>query len=166
MKSDRSISRLRRTIAGLLLVGVGGCASSATTMDAAWSVDQREALATVQALFDAMAAHDAAAAERVLLVDGTLYSVSRDANGPRVERATWREFLASLAAESGKARGFHEQFVGAPTVLVDGDVAVVWGAYRFDLDGVPHHCGIDAMTLVRTVDGWRIAVGADTRVSR
>jgi hypothetical protein len=44
-----------------------------------------------------------------------------------------------------------------PTVLIDGDIAMVWTRYDFHIDGEFSHCGVDAVLLLRTDDGWRIA---------
>jgi hypothetical protein len=42
-------------------------------------------------------------------------------------------------------------------VLVDGDMAQVWGPYRFTAGGKTTHCGINSMSLVRRADGWKVA---------
>jgi len=45
-----------------------------------------------------------------------------------------------------------------PTVLVSGTIAVVWYPYDIYVDGEWSHCGIDVFNMIRTDDGWRIAV--------
>jgi len=45
-----------------------------------------------------------------------------------------------------------------PTVLVSGTIAVVWYPYDIYVDGAWSHCGIDIFNMIRTDEGWRIAV--------
>ena len=43
------------------------------------------------------------------------------------------------------------------TVLVDGDMAQVWGPYRFTVAGKTTHCGISSLSLVKREGVWKIA---------
>ncbi|MCR2832856.1 hypothetical protein [Parerythrobacter lacustris] len=43
------------------------------------------------------------------------------------------------------------------TVLYDGDMAHVWGPYRFMANGETTHCGINSLSLVKREDGWKVA---------
>ena len=121
------------------------------------SSDEREVLATVQAFFDVIASRDAEAGARLTIPEGVFVSV-RMQEGQKVLRhfdnAEWlRELPSGTSAD-------REAFVGAPRVLIEGDVAVVWGRYVFEVDGEHSHVGVDAFNLLRTVDGWKIAGGA------
>lgn len=110
-------------------------------------------LAALQRLFDAMAARDTAAA-RALLVPGSQFVSARGDTTivrPRVQGDT--AFLRMLATTTDRLL---ERF-WQPTVLVDGPVATVWTPYDFHVNGTWTHCGIDAVTLLRVGDAWRIA---------
>jgi hypothetical protein len=110
-------------------------------------------VAAVQRLFDAMAAHDTAAA-RSLLVPGTRFvSISND-TGPGIPRIQGDSaFLRMLA---GRADRLLER-MWSPVVQVQGRIANVWTPYDFHIDGRFSHCGIDVVTLLRTDAGWQIA---------
>jgi hypothetical protein len=43
------------------------------------------------------------------------------------------------------------------TVLVDGDMAQVWGPYVFNVAGKMSHCGINSLSMVKTAEGWKVA---------
>ena len=43
------------------------------------------------------------------------------------------------------------------TTLIDGDMAHVWGPYRFIAGSKTTHCGINSMSLVKRQDGWKVA---------
>ena len=50
-----------------------------------------------------------------------------------------------------------EEIMVEPVVVVDGDVAVVWGRYIFRVNGAISHCGVDHFSLVRRDGAWVIA---------
>ncbi len=114
-------------------------------------------LATVQAFFDAMHSRDAEAAARTV-IEGGVFVNTRIENGKRVEKHfSNREWIEKLPREE---EVLLEQFSGTPVVHVEGDLAVVWTAYTFEIDGQPSHTGVDAFNLIRTDAGWRISGGA------
>jgi hypothetical protein len=111
-------------------------------------------LRPIQELFDAMADGDADRAAAVILADGQWVSVRPGPDGGRVVVVMpHREFLTSLAAA---AEPWLER-MWDPQVMVHGDIALVWTPYDFHRGGRFSHCGMEAFTLVRTGDGWRIA---------
>lgn len=112
--------------------------------------DRVDAVAVVQKLFDAMAAHDAAAMRLTLLPDARLHSIREQ--GPAVSTAD--SFIAQIAGAKAELR---ERFTAEPQVLVRGRMAQVWGEYDFHRDGKFTHCGVDSVTLFKTAEGWKIA---------
>lgn len=68
----------------------------------------------------------------------------------------WTGFRTRAQNRAVDGRGFTERGFH-PTVHVSGPLAVVWMPYDFYRDGKWSHCGVDAFTLLRTANGWRIA---------
>jgi hypothetical protein len=123
--------------------------------------DREAVLTTMQAFFDAMHARDPEAAARTVIPDGVFVN-TRVEDGKRVEKHfTNREWIGKLPREQAVLL---EEFSGAPTVLVEGDLATVWCAYKFSIDQKPSHTGVDVFNLVRTEAGWRISGGAYSAV--
>lgn len=119
--------------------------------------DREAVLATVQAFFGAMHARDPEAAARTVIPAGVFVN-TRIEDGKRVEKHfSNREWIEKLPSEQTVPL---EEFTGAPTVLIEGNVATVWCAYRFSIDGKPSHTGVDVFNLLRTEAGWRISGGA------
>lgn len=112
-----------------------------------------EVIAVVQQFFDALNASDAEAAREVLVADGQFYSVREGEDGPVTRAVTHAEFIASLA-RGGAA--VHERMFD-PTATVRGRLAVLWAPYDFHAEGEFSHCGVDAFSLVRSNEGWKIA---------
>ena len=117
----------------------------------AQTAEEKEILAIVQKAFDGIAARDAALIRTTLLPDARIYSVAGE-NPPRA--STGEAFAGSISAGKGTLL---EKFIGTPTVSIRGRMAQVWGEYEFFREGKFTHCGVDTLTLFKTVDGWRIA---------
>lgn len=116
------------------------------------AADERAVLDVVVAFFDAMAAGDGEAWEDTLLEDVTFVGTTQTTDGVAVNGIARDEFLALLEGPTG----FLER-MWDPAVRVHGTIATVWTPYDLHRDGEFSHCGIDAFSLVKTNEGWRIA---------
>lgn len=115
--------------------------------------DEEATVAAVQQLFDAMAARDTLMAQEVLLPEGRFFSIREVDGEPRVGSSSHQDFLDQLT-QPGDA---WLERMWEPTVLVHGRMAMVWAAYDFHRNGQFSHCGVDAFSLLKTADGWKIA---------
>lgn len=113
--------------------------------------EEQQVVATVQKLFDAMAAHDSAAAAEITVPEGRVFAVltTRDP-GASTSLAQFAERLPTI-------KGAILERMWNPEVRLNGRLATVWAPYDFHRDGQRTHCGIDAVTLVKTPSGWKIS---------
>lgn len=109
----------------------------------------------VQRLFEAMSAHDAAAARQLFTPDAMLSSVRPDGTAVEMPHEKWIERL-------GASKDAWLERIWDPTLLEHGSIAVVWAEYDFHLNGKFSHCGVDSFSLLKTATGWKIAAIADT----
>ena len=114
---------------------------------------EEQVLAAVQALFDAMAARDSAAVADVLIGDGVYFVAGVRDGGPVHAIASQADFPALVGAQPAP---LIERMWDA-TVLVHDPIAIVWTPYDFHVGAEFSHCGVDAFSLVRTPEGWKIA---------
>ena len=142
----RALTTLAATIGLLVLLFIPSSVQ-------AQSEEEEAVVAAVQHLFDAMAVRDTLAARAVLLPEGRFYSIRDTDDGPRVGSSTHREFLDQLSTPGADWL----ERLWNPTVLIHGRMAVVWAEYDFHRDGAFSHCGVDAFSLFKTADGWKIA---------
>lgn len=112
-------------------------------------------LATVQALFDAMAAHDAAAVRR-LIAPGTQMLVVRPDGSVHVGKDAGFIEAVSKDKASWQERSWDAK------VAVDGPMAQVWAPYDFHHGGEFSHCGTNSVTLVKGAEGWQVVAIAYT----
>jgi len=121
---------------------------------AAQTTPQAEVSAAADAFFAALRSEDKTALARQMDPQGLIYIHDRtDPTAPKVIVVPVARHLENWLKSP---RGLDERMVYT-AVLVDGDMAQVWGPYRFTAGGKTTHCGINSMSLVRRTDGWKVA---------
>ncbi len=117
----------------------------------------KEVVATVQRLFDAMARCDASTVRALTLPEGRLFRLIPGAGQP--PRST---SLAEFAAQFDTCPRRMLERMWAPEVRVHKGIAAVWAPYDFWVDGAFSHCGIDSFELAHTPEGWKLTGGTYT----
>ena len=130
-------------------------AASLAAHAVAESAEEQEVLAPIHAMFDGMSKRDAAAIKAPTLPGGTMV-LMRDGKPAQM---TFDAF-AERVGKPGKTQ--IEERIHDPLVRIDTDLAVVWAAFDFLVDGKVDHCGTDLFNLVRVDGRWMIASVADT----
>jgi hypothetical protein len=144
---------VRSLFAVLALVSSGAVPMRAQTP----TVADREVVATVQRIFDAMAACDAATIRTLTVAEGRLFRLAPGAAaGPR--SSSLEEFSQQFTTCSRRVL----ERMWEPQVRVHKDIATLWAPYDFWLNGAFSHCGIDSFELVRTDGGWKLTGGIYT----
>lgn len=131
-------------LAGATLAGAFSASAQATT-------DEEAVLAVVQKFFDTMSTRDVEGALETLIVEGQFVSIS-DAEGATARTTP----LATYVDRLGSGTSLQEERLWDPVVMVHGRIAVVWTPYDFHNDGDLSHCGVDAFSLLKTDQAWRI----------
>lgn len=111
-------------------------------------------LAVIDRFMAAISANDLQAMAALQMPEGMTYR-ARPADGGGIEvvgapNSYW------VQPERADGRAQLERY-WSPTVLVRGQIALVWTPYEFWLDGKRSHCGIDTFDLVKVDGNWRVA---------
>ncbi len=155
---------ISRFAATLLAVLLAAAPSAAFAQSRPADPEARAALATVERLFDAMRAGDTASIRSVFMPGAVLMSVGARPDGRLVDTTTIDAFVTSIGgAASRQPPVVLDERLFNTEVRVDGSLASVWTEYDFYAGPRFSHCGVDAVQLARTPDGWRIFHLADTR---
>lgn len=123
------------------------------------AADRRAVEETVRGLFDAMREADSASVRALLHPDARL-SGPVEKEGEVLLRSS---SAASFAEAVGGAERTWDERISGLEVRVDGRLATAWMDYVFYLGDELSHCGVNAMQLYRSDDGWKIFQIADTR---
>ena len=122
------------------------------------SRDEKEALAVVNKLFDAMRTKDADAMRAVFSAEGRLTATQRRDGKPSVRIYSGEEFVKLIAGTNGVLK----ERMYKPETRVSGDLALVSGRYGFYVDDRFSHCGMNSFHLMRVADDWKIVNAAST----
>jgi hypothetical protein len=122
----------------------------------AQGVTEREVLATVERVFEGMRTADSAMV-RSGFVDGARFALL-DTTGT----VRFQSIDGWVRAIANSNRRWQEPIYDVQ-VRVDGSLAQVWAPYTFYLDGAVRHCGVDAIELLKTSQGWKITQLSDTQ---
>ena len=123
--------------------------------------DERDVLAIVQRLFDAMRTRDTAAMRSLFAPGARLVGMRTRQSGEVVMQELTADQFAAFVARDTRAPWIERPW--NPEVRVRGTLATVWAAYDFHFGTQFSHCGVDAVQLLKTPNrGWQIVSIADT----
>ncbi|WGM32491.1 nuclear transport factor 2 family protein [Brevundimonas sp. NIBR11] len=110
--------------------------------------------APVNATFAALAARDGALLAPHFDPEARMLVALERPDGTRaVRRLTGAEFAGGLRPGPET----YQEVMPDPVIVIDGDVASVFGRYVFKVDGAIVHCGANHFDMVRRDGAWTIA---------
>ncbi len=118
------------------------------------SDDRALILETVQKFFDSIEFRDRQLLESILVPNSLNISARElDDGEAQFNVMSYDEGVTALTrpGRNAKERSWDE------TVLIQGNIAVVWTPYDFHVDGVFSHCGIDSFQLINQDGQWLIS---------
>ena len=122
--------------------------------ESASATDSAGVIAAVQSLFDAMRTRDTVALRAGFTPGAQLVSIRAIPGAPARHQVTP---LSAFVTSIGRRGEELVERMWDPRVEVAGDIASLWAPYDFRRGRTFSHCGHDAVHLVRTPDGWKIA---------
>lgn len=141
-------------------LGAMGCAATGARQPApdaastASAADRDAVIAAVQSLFDAMRTRDTVALRAGFTPGAQLVAIRTVAGAPaRLQTQPLAAFMTSI----GRAPEELIERMWDPRVEIAGDLASLWAPYDFRIGANFSHCGHDAVHLVRTAEGWKVA---------
>jgi hypothetical protein len=113
--------------------------------------DQRAVLAVVDRLFAALGTRSRDALLAEVVPEGRA-TASRMTPTRAIRSVSWPEFADGLSRGTERLA---ERLID-PHVHIEGDIAMIWSRYEFEIDGRFSHCGIDHFDLVRIDGRWKV----------
>lgn len=138
--------------------GTTNTASSASPFEPG-PVERAEILAPLQSLFDALESGDDVLL-RSVVDPSVVMHFSEERDGTTTFGSSDLEGLATRISASETPL---IERMWDPVVSVDGTLATIWTPYDFYAGDAFSHCGVDAATLMRSDDGWKIVALSWTR---
>ncbi|NNF59032.1 MAG: DUF4440 domain-containing protein [Rhodothermaceae bacterium] len=116
--------------------------------------------AVVTELFDAMRAADSSRVRAVFHADARLHTTMRQGEDTRLVEGSLANFLTAVGTPHDE---MWDERVDEIVVHVDDGLATAWMDYAFYAGEQFSHCGVNAIQLVQTDDGWKMLNLIDTR---
>jgi len=115
--------------------------------------EEKIIIKTVQQFFNALESRDTTIASSVLISDGQFFSIRENDSNNNIKKTTHSNFIKKLTTSNEPMR----EIMQDPVVLINKQIAVVWTKYKFYKNDQYSHSGVDAFSLLKTSEGWRIA---------
>lgn len=123
--------------------------------------DSTEVLNVIDHLFDGMRKGDSSMVASTFHSEIQLITTFTSKEGePSSHMGSAVEFKNAVGTPHD---GVWNERISNITVQLDGNLAQVWMDYSFYLDDKFSHCGVNAIQLIRTEEGWKMIHLADTR---
>ncbi len=116
---------------------------------------------TIQTFFEGFHAKDTLKIKSTCSDKLVLQSISETAKSNKFSTETPKEFLIAMATIPADMQ-FEERILSY-NIQVDGTMAHAWTPYEFYINGKFSHKGVNAFTLFKTAEGWKIVHLIDTR---
>ena len=117
----------------------------------------------VNTIFEGMKACDSAMVKSVFAPAAILQTIrpAKDGLSGTVTVDRMEPWLKAIAQPKKPEQVWNEK-INFDQILIDGNLAQVWGSYTFHIGTTFSHCGTDNITLVKHADGWKIVYLIDT----
>lgn len=115
----------------------------------------------VENFFEAFHAKDTLKLQSLCDDTMILQSISENAKGTKLSNEKPQAFFKSIASIPAELK-FQEKIMSY-AIQVDGSMAHAWTPYEFYLNGKLSHKGVNAFTLFKKDNSWKIVHLIDTR---
>jgi hypothetical protein len=116
---------------------------------------------TIETFFEGFHHRDTVLLHQVCADKMILQSITENSNGNSLTEEPSQFFYRSIASIPMSLK-FNEQILSF-TTQVDGSMGHAWTPYEFYVDGKLSHKGVNAFTLFKEKDQWKIVYIIDTR---
>ncbi|MFV8353791.1 nuclear transport factor 2 family protein [Flavobacterium sp. XS2P14] len=115
----------------------------------------------VETFFEAFHAKDTIQLKGLCDETMILQSISENAKGIKLSNESAQAFFKSIGSISKEVK-FQEKILSY-AIQIDGSMAHAWTPYEFYVNGKLSHKGVNAFTLFRKNNNWKIIHLIDTR---
>lgn len=115
----------------------------------------------IRDLFEGMKSKNIEQVSAAFFPEGLMQTVLDKPEGSTVGSNSVADFIKRIATTPPETT-LDERILDYQ-IKVDGTMASAWTPYRFYVNGVFSHCGVNSFQLVKMADGWKIVYIIDTR---
>ncbi len=125
------------------------------------SSDEKAITKVISQLFDGMRLGDSSMVSACFYSEVEMFTSYSDRQGnPHLKKGDLPEFLKAVGTPHNE---IWDEVIWNIKTNVNGNLAQVWMDYAFYVGEKFSHCGVNALHLTKTKEGWKIFHLADTR---
>lgn len=147
-----------RALLSVLLAAAAGASLLAAQQSSATA--EQEVRQVVEKLFNGMRAGDSAAVRSTFHPQARLQTTALRQGEPVMRTDSMDAFVRAVGTPHAEV---WDERVSNLEVRTDGELATAWMDYAFYRGNTFSHCGVNALPLFRSMEGWKIIQIADTR---
>ena len=122
---------------------------------------EKEVEAVINTMFQGMYEGDSAMVNSVMGADVRMETTATNKEGEAVLfQGSLERFLSAVGTPHDE---IWDERVSNLKIMVDDNLAIAWMDYSFYAGDKFSHCGVNAMSLFRSPEGWKIVYLVDTR---
>lgn len=122
---------------------------------------EKEVEAVINTMFKGMHEGDSAMIHSVMGADVRMETTATNKEGePVLFQGSLERFLSAVGTPHDE---IWDERVSGLKIMVDDNLATAWMDYSFYAGDKFSHCGVNAMSLFRSAEGWKIIYLIDTR---
>lgn len=125
------------------------------------NAQKQEVQKAIETFFEAFHAKDTLKLKSICSDKLILQSISESPNGAKLSDETSAAFYKSIASIPNEMK-FQEKLLSF-SIQIDGTMANAWTPYEFYINGKLNHKGVNAFTLFKENEIWKIIYIIDTR---
>jgi len=115
--------------------------------------EKEKIISVVKQFFAVLESRDVKDAQKILIPEGVSISLREEGKGETVRIINFQEFMDSFS----NWKDDYKEIMSNPKVLIHNGIAVLWADYKFYVNGKFSHCGVDAFSLIKIDNNWKIA---------
>jgi hypothetical protein len=118
--------------------------------------EKEKIVSVVKQFFAVLESRDVKDAQKILISEGVSISLREQEKGKTVRITNFQEFMDSFS----NWKDNYKEIMSNPKVLIHKGIAVLWADYKFYINGKFSHCGVDAFSLIKIDNNWKIPVSS------
>lgn len=123
--------------------------------------DSTEVRAVIDQLFEGMRTGDSTMVAATFHPDIQMITTFTNKEGnPASHKGSAAEFKKAVGTPHDEV---WDERISEVVIQIDDNLAQVWMNYAFYLDDALSHCGVNAVQMIRTEEGWKMIHLMDTR---
>lgn len=116
-------------------------------------MEEQAVMDVVNLFFESMTKRDTATLNKIMAKEGRYYGLREASEFWSTHTATHTKYIAGLA----QGEQLLQERIWDPKINVHKSIAMLWAPYDIYVDENFLHCGVNAFSLIKTKEGWKIA---------